>query len=235
MDFFSDSLERIKHYLRVSKDQEVAEALGMSKTAFSERKKRGSFPEKELRALAQQRPDLGIDVEYVLHGRASAMALGTASQVGARLRAERLRINWGDADMARHLGCPLAEYIALEEGRRAPTATEAMAIRQHDELDADLVLVGASTKRPSWELSADEQALLALFRAASLPAKTAAIGALQGAAGAPPKRATPKPKPAPHSVQVGSMTNRAAGGVQVGYAGGNVTSTSITKVKKPKG
>lgn len=68
MDFFSDSLSRLKHYLRVSKDQEVAAALGISKTAFSERKKRNSFPEKELRALAQQRPELGIDVEYVLTG-----------------------------------------------------------------------------------------------------------------------------------------------------------------------
>ena len=68
MDFFSDSLGRLKHYLRVSKDQEVAAALGLSKTAFSERKKRNSFPEKELRALAQQRPELGIDVEYVLTG-----------------------------------------------------------------------------------------------------------------------------------------------------------------------
>ncbi len=68
MDFFSDSLSRLKHYLRVSKDQEVAAALGLSKTAFSERKKRNSFPEKELRALAQQRPELGIDVEYVLTG-----------------------------------------------------------------------------------------------------------------------------------------------------------------------
>ena len=68
MDFFSDSLLRLKHYLRVSKDQEVANALGLSKTAFSERKKRSSFPEKELRALAQQRPELGIDVEYVLTG-----------------------------------------------------------------------------------------------------------------------------------------------------------------------
>ena len=68
MDLFSDSLGRLKHYLRVSKDQEVAEALGMSKTAFSERKKRNSFPEKELCVLAQQRPELGIDVEYVLTG-----------------------------------------------------------------------------------------------------------------------------------------------------------------------
>ena len=68
MDFFFYLLSRLKHYLRVSKDQEVAAALGLSKTAFSERKKRNSFPEKELRALAQQRPELGIDVEYVLTG-----------------------------------------------------------------------------------------------------------------------------------------------------------------------
>lgn len=36
------------------------------------------------------------------------------------------------------------------------------------------------------------------------------------------------------SIQVGNMTNHAAGGVQVGYAGGKVTSTVIKKVKKPK-
>ena len=83
--------------------------------------------------------------------------------------------------------------------------------------------------------STDEQELLVLFRAASLTAKAAAIGALQGAAAAtPPKRATPKPKPAPNSIQVGNMTNHAAGSVQVGYAGGKVTSKVITKVKKPK-
>ena len=68
MDFFSDALSRLKYVLHVSKDGEVAEALGFSKTAFSERKKRGSFPTDELRALAQRRPDLGIDVDYVLTG-----------------------------------------------------------------------------------------------------------------------------------------------------------------------
>lgn len=68
MDLFSDCLSRLKHELRVSKDGEVAAALALSKTAFSERKKRGSFPEKELIALAKERPDLGIDVHYVLTG-----------------------------------------------------------------------------------------------------------------------------------------------------------------------
>ena len=75
MNFFSDSLARLKHGLRVSKDQEVADALGLSKTAFSERKKRGSFPEKELHALAAKRPDLGLDVDYVLSGVTEAESL----------------------------------------------------------------------------------------------------------------------------------------------------------------
>ena len=83
MDFFSDSLSRLKHLLRVSKDGEVAVALGMKKTAFSERKKRGSFPEKELRALAQQRPELGIDVEWVLHGSLQERRVAAAAAVYA--------------------------------------------------------------------------------------------------------------------------------------------------------
>lgn len=72
MDLFSERLNRLKPMLRVSKDQEVAAALGLSKTAFSERKKRGSFPDRELRLLARERPDLNIDVEYVLTGVAQA-------------------------------------------------------------------------------------------------------------------------------------------------------------------
>ena len=92
MDLFSDSLDRLKYSLRVSKDQEVAAALGMSKTAFSERKKRGSFPDKELRALAQQRPELNLDVDYVLTGVAARpdllgvkqAAMAAAERVGSR-------------------------------------------------------------------------------------------------------------------------------------------------------
>lgn len=68
MNFFSDALSRLKYELRVSKDGEVAATLGMSKTAFAERKRRGAFPEREVRDLAVQRPDLNIDVDYVLTG-----------------------------------------------------------------------------------------------------------------------------------------------------------------------
>lgn len=68
VDFFRERLGRLKVALRARKDKEVAEALGLGEKAFNARKARNSFPEKELRALAQQRPELGIDVEYVLTG-----------------------------------------------------------------------------------------------------------------------------------------------------------------------
>lgn len=68
MNSFEEAALRLKQQLRVKTDKEVAEAIGLSAVAWVGRKNRGNFPEKELRALAQQRPDLGLDVEYVLTG-----------------------------------------------------------------------------------------------------------------------------------------------------------------------
>lgn len=70
MDFFAfeRTLLRVKEALGVRADKEVAEFLGMDVSALNKRKARGSFPEKELRALAQERPELGIDVDWVLLG-----------------------------------------------------------------------------------------------------------------------------------------------------------------------
>ena len=137
MDFFSDSLLRLKHYLRVSKDQEVANALGLSKTAFSERKKRSSFPEKELRALAQQRPELGIDVEYVLTG-------GTLSaherQALEGARAFTLALQLPEADKARLLG--RADAALLEQAQH--NAQEVGTQRQADCALVQQLLKGCS-------------------------------------------------------------------------------------------
>lgn len=68
MNDFAQQLGRLKIALGKSKDVEVADALGMAKTALAERKRRGSFPDRELYALAAKRPDLKIDVAYVLTG-----------------------------------------------------------------------------------------------------------------------------------------------------------------------
>ncbi|MEF2116097.1 helix-turn-helix domain-containing protein [Pseudomonas aeruginosa] len=68
MKLFDQQLMRLKSMLGVTGDQDVAALLDMSKAAFSDRKKRDSFPEEKLRALVQRRPDLPIDVDYVLRG-----------------------------------------------------------------------------------------------------------------------------------------------------------------------
>lgn len=68
MSFFDEATLRLKQQLKKKNDKEVAELLGLSPVAWTGRKKRGNFPETELLALTAKRPDLGIDVGYVLNG-----------------------------------------------------------------------------------------------------------------------------------------------------------------------
>ena len=92
MDFFSfeHAALRLKETVNIQTDKELGALLGLDVSAFNKRKKRGSFPEKELRAWAQQHPDLGIDVDYVLTGQSAKQA---AAQMlvnfGTRLREVR--------------------------------------------------------------------------------------------------------------------------------------------------
>lgn len=65
---FEAKLRRLKECAGMSADQEVAAALGMTKSAFSVRKLRDSFPDEKLFVFAAKRPELGIDVTYVLTG-----------------------------------------------------------------------------------------------------------------------------------------------------------------------
>jgi transcriptional regulator with XRE-family HTH domain len=66
---FEAALLRLKGALQVTTDREVAEALGMSPNALNERKRRDSFPEDRVRALAAK---LHFDAEYVIGGVAQA-------------------------------------------------------------------------------------------------------------------------------------------------------------------
>lgn len=68
MNKFESQLLRLKQTVGITADQDVAALLGMSKAAFSDRKKREAFPDDKLGALAAKRPDLHIDVAYVLTG-----------------------------------------------------------------------------------------------------------------------------------------------------------------------
>lgn len=94
MNFFDEAALRLKQQLKVTENKQVAEALGMTGNAWTMRKRRDAFPEMELRALAQQRPELGIDVEYVLTGG----RLSTQQRRGYERRLEELQALPGSND-----------------------------------------------------------------------------------------------------------------------------------------
>lgn len=66
--YFLAALARLKEGLGLSKDKEVAAELGLSDKALNARKARASFPETELLALSARRPELKLDVAYILTG-----------------------------------------------------------------------------------------------------------------------------------------------------------------------
>ena len=66
---FPDLVNRLKTELSVTMDKDVAEFLGMSKSAFAERKRRGAFPKEALMLADLQHSELKLDVEYILTGK----------------------------------------------------------------------------------------------------------------------------------------------------------------------
>lgn len=90
VDFFVGQINRLKSALGLSKDKEVAEALGLSDKALNARKARRSFPEREVVELAKTHPELQIDVNYVLTGkRSQAHVMAKLSTAGERVRQVR--------------------------------------------------------------------------------------------------------------------------------------------------
>ncbi len=65
---FEEVALRLKQEVGVTLDREVAELIGLTPRAWAGRKKADSFPEESLYALTAKRPDLKIDVSYVLTG-----------------------------------------------------------------------------------------------------------------------------------------------------------------------
>lgn len=70
---FGAALLRLKERTGLQANKQIAELLGMKERAFVARKARESFPEKELYALAAKRPELDIDVTYVLTGQRAGL------------------------------------------------------------------------------------------------------------------------------------------------------------------
>lgn len=68
MNSFEEAALRAKQQLKVTDDKQVAELLGISEGAWKMRKKRDQFPIKEVFALAAQRPELGLDPDWIVTG-----------------------------------------------------------------------------------------------------------------------------------------------------------------------
>lgn len=74
-NIFLEMSSRLKEQAGISTDKDLAALIGLSPTSFNQRKARGAFPETELLALTAVRPELKIDVNYVLTGVPTAQAV----------------------------------------------------------------------------------------------------------------------------------------------------------------
>lgn len=115
--------------------------------------------------------------------------------IGMRLKEERERLGFTQPAFAEIAGAKKRTLIDWEKGISSPTAVQLAALVRAG-VDALYVLLGSSNRAltpdltdnqngaTSHQLTSDEQELLALYRAAPLAGKMAAVGALQGAAAA---------------------------------------------------
>lgn len=159
MNFFDDASLRLKQQLSCNEDQQVATALGLTKASWAMRKKRGTFPEKELRALAQKQPGLRLDVDYVMTGIPGATpGAGAAATPAQTMRAampppsvmeELQRQQW-----ARGFGAGAHWHVA-DSGPEAPYFQPPV-------------------------LTADEQRLIEMFRACGIEAQAALLLVAKG-------------------------------------------------------
>lgn len=99
--------------------------------------------------------------------------------IGERLKAERERLKLTQPVLAAQAGTKKGTVINWEKGASSPTAAQLAALAVIG-VDVQFVITGQTSTSA---LSVEEQELIALFRAAPLTVKGAAIGALKGGSG----------------------------------------------------
>lgn len=99
--------------------------------------------------------------------------------IGGRLKEERQRLDMNQTQLGESGGVTKKTQMLYESGERSPDAVYLAALA---EIGADVrYIITGQREGPAPEVvRGDERELLALFRAAPLAVKAAAIGALQG-------------------------------------------------------
>lgn len=126
------------------------------------------------------------------------------------MREERKRLGWSQAVAAGHAGISREMWSKYEAG--AEPGARVLAALGAAGVDTQYVLTG-DREGTDGPLTPEEQMLLSYFRDASKEVRKAALGALLGA--------TVSSSAAPQNMTM-KMSNKAAGGVQVGYVSGSV-------------
>lgn len=103
--------------------------------------------------------------------------------IGKRLKEEREKLGFNQTDFAAIGGVGRKSQFNYEDDERKADTAYLSAIATVG-ADVRYIITGDRNGPAPEVLSSDERELLALFRSASLTGKAAAIGALQGAAGA---------------------------------------------------
>lgn len=104
------------------------------------------------------------------------------STAGDRLKEERQRLGLNQTEFGALAGVQKQAQLKYEKCERSPDADYLGAIAKAG-ADIQYIVTGV---RSDMALTPDERQLLALFRAAPLTGKMAAVGALQGAMSAAP-------------------------------------------------
>jgi transcriptional regulator with XRE-family HTH domain len=106
--------------------------------------------------------------------------------IGDRLREERQRLDLNQTQLGERGGVTKKTQMLYESGDRFPDAAFLAAIAEAG-ADIRYIVTGHRDGSAPEVFSADERDLVSLFRAAPLPVKAAAIGALQGGSTTRPK------------------------------------------------
>lgn len=163
MNYFEEASLRLKQELLLNQDKEIADVLGLTPRAWAGRKERSAFPEKELLALTALRPDLKLDVNYILKGqRTSDKVAAMRHKLPHRLR--EVRGSRSIEAFAKLAGCSVLEWAQIEAGEKQPGADLLMRVANaHPALDAMWVM-GAEPQQLQGELDALEAILVSNYR-----------------------------------------------------------------------
>lgn len=122
-------------------------------------------------------------------------------KLGERLRTEREQLRLTQGEISNKLGVSPKTQGLYERGERSPSAEYLQEAAQLG-IDVNYIITGQRCGEPANQLTAQEEALIALYRGAEQPIQAAVMGAL--ATGIMPERSS-------RTVTVSASNSKAAG------------------------